>query len=78
MDSKQVKQAFKQAGISVRVADQGAKFRICTTSGVAFDKEGATDVAMSIGLTDVLGLPGGQFNQGHEMIGYKPGSVRRI
>ena len=78
MNSQQVKQAFKQAGISVRVADQGAKFRICTTSGDAFDQAHAADTAQSIGLTDVLGRLGGQFNQAHELIGYKPGAIRRI
>ena len=77
MNSQQVKEAFSAAGIKVRVADHGVKFRVCTASGAAFDREAASAAAASIGLTDVLAVPGGQFNQSHELIGYKPGAIRR-
>ena len=78
MNSNQVKQAFKAAGIKVRVADQGLKFRVCTLGDTAFDRAAAVAVAASIGLTDVFATLGAQFNQAHEMIGYKPGAVRRV
>ena len=77
MNSQQVKQAFQAAGIKVRVADLGIKFRVCTLGDVAFNRAAAAAVAASIGLTDVLASLGGQFNQAHELIGYKPGAVRQ-
>lgn len=78
MDSRSVKLAFAEAGIRVRVADLGQKFRICTLSGEALDTPAAIKVAASLRLTCPLGNPGGSFNQEHEMIAYKPGAVRRI
>jgi hypothetical protein len=77
MTSQQVKQAFAAAGIRVRVADQGLKFRVCTVNGASFDREVASAVAASVGLTDVLANLGGQYNQAHELIGYKPGAIVR-
>jgi len=78
MTSQQVKQAFAAAGIHVRVANQRLNFRVCTVSGDPFDREAASAVAASIGLTDVLARPGGQYNQAHELIGYKPGAIVRV
>lgn len=78
MNSQQIKQAFQAAGIKVRVADQGLKFRICTVGDVAFNREAASAVAASIGLTNTTAVLGGQFNQAHELIGYKPGAVRLV
>lgn len=77
MNSQQIKSAFAAAGIRVRVADLGLKFRVCTQGDVAFDKSAAKAVAASIGLTDCLAIAGGQFNQAHEMVAFKPGAVRR-
>ncbi len=76
MDSKQVKAAFKDVGIKVRVADQGLKFRICTVGDTPFNHAEAKAVAASLGLTSSLAEPGGQINQAHELIGYKPGAIR--
>jgi hypothetical protein len=78
MNSQQVKQAFKVAGLSVRVADQKLKFRICTVSGAPHDRAAAVACAAAIGLTDVFAVPGGQFNGAHELIAYKPGAIRRM
>lgn len=78
MNSQQVKQAFKVAGLKVRVADQGHKFRVCQLGNAAFDKSRAVAVAVALGLTDSLAVAGAQFNQEHELIGYKPGAFRRI
>lgn len=74
MNSTQVKQAFAAAGIKVRVADLGGKFRICRIAGagvdLAHDKEQSAAVAASLGLYDTAGKLGGQFNQAHEMLAY--------
>lgn len=74
MNSTQVKQAFAAAGIKVRVADMGAKFRICRIAGagvdVAHDQAQSSTVAASLGLYDTAGKLGGQFNQAHEMVAY--------
>ncbi|AKJ28805.1 hypothetical protein [Caldimonas brevitalea] len=79
MDSKQVKAAFGAAGIKVRVADQGLKFRVCTQNSEPYaDRAAAKRVAASLGLTDVFAAPGGQFSQSHELIAYKPGSIRLV
>ena len=78
MNSQQVKQAFQAAGVKVRVADQGLKFRICTVSGAAFDRAAVAVAAAALGLTDVLARVGGNFNQAHEFIGYKPGAIRCV
>ena len=79
MNSQQVKEAFKAAGIAVRVADLGAKFRICPASDKAADLGGsAVSVAASLGLTSSLCEAGGQFNTPRELIGYKPGTIRRV
>lgn len=78
MDSKQVKAAFAAAGLKVRVADQGAAFRICTTSGADLDQAAALAVTSCLGLTDVRGrADAGCFNQPHELFAYKPGAIRR-
>jgi hypothetical protein len=78
MTSQQVKQAFTSAGIRVRVANQHLKFRICTLNGAPFDREAASAVAASIGLTDCFMRLGGQYNQSHELIGYKPAAIVRV
>lgn len=78
MNSLQIKAAFAASGIRVRVADQGLKFRVCTLGDVAFNKDAARAVAASLGLTDSLAVAGGQFNQAHELVAYKPGAVRRV
>ena len=78
MNSQQIKSAFAASGIRVRVADLGSKFRVCTLGDVAFNKEAARTVAASLGLTDCLAIAGGQFNQAHELVAYKPGAVRRV
>ena len=78
MNSNTIKTAFQAAGIRVRVADQGPKFRVCTLGDTAFDQAAATAVAISLGLTDSLARLGGQFNQLHERVGYKPGAIRRV
>ena len=79
MNSQQVKAAFAAAGIRVRVADQGLKFRICPLRDTdpAFDQPAALAVGASLGLTSVLLEAGGQFNTTRELIGYKPGAIRR-
>lgn len=74
MISNQVKLAFKDAGMKVRVADLGLKFRVCLLGELRFDKDAATAVAAALGLTDIFGEPGAQFNS-YELIGYKPGAV---
>ena len=79
MDSKSVKLAFAEAGIRVRVADQGQKFRICTLSGKPAGQSAAEvsvamiKVAASLRLTCPLGNPGGSFNQEHELIASRHG-----
>lgn len=78
MNSTQIKASFASAGIRVRVADLGPKFRVCMLGNVAFDKDAASAVAVSLGLTDSLAVAGGQFNQPHEMVAYKPGAIRRV
>lgn len=78
MNSQQVKTAFAAAGIKVRVADQGPKFRVCRLGEVAHDLAASAAVAASLGLTDVLGALGGQLNQAHELTCYKPGVIRRV
>lgn len=79
MTSQQVKAAFASAGIRVRVADLGLKFRICPLrdSYPDFDQS-ARRVGASLGLTSSLLESGGQFNTTRELIGYKPGSIRVI
>lgn len=79
MNSKQIKEAFAAAGIKVRVADQGAKFRICriVRAGVDAAHEAASQaVAGALGLTGTDGKPGGDIQQPHEMVAYKPGMAR--
>jgi hypothetical protein len=78
MTSTEVKATFTAAGINVRVRDLKNKFRICTISGEPHNKTAASAVAASIQCTDVLGRPGGAFLQAHEMVAYKPGSIRRV
>lgn len=78
MDSNQVKAIFKAAGLRVRVADQGLKFRVCQLGDIAFDRPSVSAIAAAAGLTDVSGLPGCCFNQCHELSAYKPGAIRRI
>lgn len=75
MNSQQVKQAFAAAGIKVRVADLGGKFRICRMAkpgaDLAHDLSASRAVAASLGLFDTAGRPGGQLNQKHEMLAYE-------
>jgi hypothetical protein len=78
MNSQQVKQAFAASGVKVRVADQGLKFRICRVGDIAHDKAQTLNIAAALGLTDVMAMPGGHFNQSHEFCGYKPGAIRAI
>ena len=76
MNSKQVKAEFARHGMTVRVRDLGLKFRVC---GVTKKDIGelVECVAVGLGFTSVLGIPGGSWNGGKEFIAYKPGSVRR-
>jgi hypothetical protein len=69
MNSNDVKQAFKAAGLKVRVADQGQKFRICTTDRSAHTAA-AIDLAASLGLKGSCG-PRPDIQQPHEMVAYK-------
>ena len=77
MNSNQVKAKFAAAGIKVRVADLGGKFRVCRIAkpgvDLAHDKDASRAVAASLGLTDSGAELGGQFNQAHEMVAFKPG-----
>jgi hypothetical protein len=75
LTSQDVKAAFKAAGMTVRVADQKLKFRICQVSMEPYDKPRAFAAAAKLGLTDASGKLGGQLNQSYELIGYKPGVV---
>lgn len=76
MNSQQVKAAFAAAGIKVRVADQGLKFRVCRLGEVAHDVQASNAVCASLGLTDCFGKLGGVLLQPHEMACYKPGAIR--
>lgn len=67
MNSKQIKQAFAEAGIKVRVAAKLNKFRVCTLGDAVHDQEASKAVAVSLGFVDCFGKPGGNFNQLHEM-----------
>jgi hypothetical protein len=80
MDSKHVKATFAAAGIRVRVADQGMKFRICPLRATdpEFNQAEALAVGAGLGLTSVLLEAGGQFNTTRELVGYKPGAIRRV
>ncbi len=75
MNSKQVRAAFAEAGIKVRVADQGLKFRIFRVGDVAHDLQASCAVAAEMGLTDCFGKLGGALLQPHEMACYKPGII---
>lgn len=77
MNSKQVKAAFQQAGIRVRVADQGLKFRICRLDEQRHEAASFA-IAASLGMTDSLGARGAQVNQPYEMVAYKAGAIVRI
>lgn len=74
MNSKQIKDAFKAAGIKVRVANFGKMFRICRIEkpgvDLAHDQLESSKVAASLGLTDSIGNLGGQYNQPHELVTY--------
>lgn len=77
--SQTVKAAFKAAGIRVRVADLGLKFRICpmTDADPDFAKADALAVVAALGCTSSLLDAGGQFNTARELVAYKPGAIRR-
>ena len=76
LTSKDIKEAFKAAGIKVRVRDLDNKFRICTLDETPHKPE-SFEVAKRIGLLNCWGLPGAIINQAYEMVGYKPGSIIR-
>jgi hypothetical protein len=80
MNSQHVKATFAAAGIRVRVADLGLKFRVCPLRDTDpdFDQPAALAVGASLGLTSVLLEAGGQFNTTRELVAYKPGAIRRI
>ena len=80
MNSQHIKTAFAAAGIRVRVKDLGLKFRICPLRDTDpdFNQPAALAVGASLGLTSVLLEEGGQFNTTRELIGYKPGAIRRV
>lgn len=78
MNSEQIKAAFVSAGLSVRVRDLGAKFRVCPIGSGAFDANTVREVAARLGLTDSLARSGGVFNGSREFIGYKPNAVKRV
>lgn len=80
MNSQQVKAAFATAGIRVRVADLGLKFRVCPLRDTDpdFNQPAALAVGTSLGLTSVLLEAGGQFNTARELVAYKPGAIRRV
>lgn len=75
MTSNDIKAAFNAAGIKVRVANHGAKFRICVLGDKPHTADSQT-VAASLGLTGTDGKPGGDIQQPHEMVAYKPGMAR--
>jgi len=77
MKSADVVAAYKGEGLKARVRDLGLKFRICDVKRSTHRAQ-VEKIATQLGLTDALGRLGGQWNQDHEFIGYKPGSIRRI
>jgi len=70
MNSQQIKNAFAEQGIKVRVKDLKIKFRICTIDESPHTEQSIQIVKM-LGLTDVLGNGGGEISQEHELIAYK-------
>ena len=78
MTSADIKAAYAAAGIKVRIRNFTRNFRVCTLDSTQFDHVAAAAVAASLGCTDVLGRPGCNFNQPHELFAYKPGAIVRI
>jgi hypothetical protein len=78
MTSADIKAAYAAAGIKVRIRNFTRNFRVCTVNSTRFDHVAAAAVAASLGCTDVLGRPGCNFNQPHELFAYKPGAIVRI
>lgn len=77
MTSNEIKAAFAEANISVRVKKLDRNFRICTTSGAPHTAV-SFEVLRNLGCTEASGLPGGNLNQLHEIFAYAPGIVRRV
>lgn len=78
MTSNEIRNAFADAGIKVRVKSIAhGGFRVCTTNGSAHT-DASQSVLASIGCTTATGKPGGIVNAAHEIFTKAPGYVRRV
>lgn len=77
LNSNEIKIAFADHGVKVRVKDLGGKaFRICTVDGSAHGQK-SHDAAASLKMTNSAGILGGFVNQAHEMFAYAEGRFIR-
>lgn len=76
LTSADVKAAFAAEGLKARVRDFKQNFRICDVDRKQHEAI-VHRVAVSLGLTRVLGEPGGEWNGDTWFVGYKPGVIRR-